>query len=48
VLQIQEGFAFVYMRYEDEGDYAIRKLDGVIAFKKRPLRLQWSKVCVCV
>uniref|UniRef100_A0A6S8I3C5 RRM domain-containing protein n=1 Tax=Dunaliella tertiolecta TaxID=3047 RepID=A0A6S8I3C5_DUNTE len=33
------------MRYEEDGEYAIRKLDGMEwGYKKRPLRLQWSKM----
>ncbi len=45
-LCLQQGYAFVYMRYEEDGDYAIKKLDGMEwGYKKRPLRLQWSKVC---
>lgn len=33
------------MRYEEDGEYAIKKLDGMEwGYKKRPLKLQWSRV----
>jgi len=41
------GFCFVYMKDDKEGDRAIRKLDGKeVGYKRRPLRVQWAKVCV--
>lgn len=39
------GYAFVYMKYKDDGNYAIRKLDGQeFGYKRRRLRVEWSNV----
>ncbi|KAF5832105.1 hypothetical protein DUNSADRAFT_12154 [Dunaliella salina] len=44
-IDMKQGYAFVYMRDEEDGEYAIKKLDGMEwGYKKRPLRLQWSKM----
>lgn len=42
---IPQGYSFVYLKSKKDGDYAIRKLDGMEwGRKRRPLKLQWAKV----
>lgn len=45
-----QGFAFVYFKRKEDGDYAVRKLDGMEWGNRRPrpLRLEWAKVHSCM
>mmetsp|Transcript_25577 Transcript_25577/g.64891 ORF Transcript_25577/g.64891 Transcript_25577/m.64891 type:complete len:246 (-) Transcript_25577:1111-1848(-) len=43
-IDMKQGFAFCYYAREEDGDYAIRKLDGTEwGYKRRKLRLEWAK-----
>ncbi|KAG2491881.1 hypothetical protein HYH03_009833 [Edaphochlamys debaryana] len=43
-IDMKQGFAFVYMRYKDDGEEAVRKLDGMEwGYKRRRLKVEWAQ-----
>ncbi|GLC40700.1 hypothetical protein PLESTB_000031300 [Pleodorina starrii] len=43
-IDMKQGFAFVYMRYKEDGDEAVRRLDRTEwGYKRRQLRVEWAQ-----